>query len=100
MEKVKIIISAIIGAVLFIIGILAGRAGRHNESGIDSAIDGEGEHEGNLNSAESRERDTQDRIDIVTSGVNATAAGISDLETGIADTDRLVERIKKRNGIK
>ena len=100
MEKVKIIISAIIGAVLFIIGILAGRAGRHNESGIDSAIDGEGEHEGNLNSAERRERDTQDRIDIVTSGVNATAAGISSAEDRISDSDNLVERIKKRNGIK
>ena len=97
--KIKVILSAIGAALLFIIGLFTGRAGRHNESRIAAAIDGEGELQDDISSAQSGERDAQDRIDIVESGINATSAGISDLEAGISDTDRLAERLKKRNNL-
>ena len=38
MAKVKIIIAAIGGAVLFLLGIFAGRTGRHKQSGTVSDI--------------------------------------------------------------
>ena len=97
--KIKIILSAIGAALLFIIGLFTGRAGRHNESRIAAAIDGEGELQDDIGAAERRETNILLGIADLEGRVNETAAGVSDLEAGISDTDRLAERLKKRNNL-
>jgi len=98
-DKIKIVISAIGAALLFILGIFAGRTGRHNKSGIDSAIDGEGELQDDIGAAERREANILLGIADLEGRVNETAAGVRDLEAGISDTDRLAQRLKERNDL-
>ena len=99
MSKIKIIVAAIGAAILFILGILTGRAGRHNDSRINDAIDREGKFQDRIDIVKSGESEHQSGIADLENRVASAGAGISNLEDRIADTDGLAERLKKRNNL-
>lgn len=98
-KKIKIILSAIGAAVLFILGLLAGRAGRHNDSGVATATRREGELQDRIDIVKTNERSHQKRVADLAGRVDEAGARISDTENRIADTDGLAERLKKRNNL-
>lgn len=99
MQKIKIILSAVSAALLFVLGILAGHSGRHNSDGITDAIDREGEFQGRITGAQDGEREHQAGITDLESRVDEQGKRIDEAQDRIRDTDSLVDRLKKRNGL-
>ena len=103
MAKVKIIIAAIGGAVLFLLGIFAGRTGRHKQDGTDSDISDAGR-------LATKERNLSKVLngldDEISVELNATRTELDELAATSEthgnrkpSTRRSFSEIRKRNGL-
>jgi len=98
LKKIKIILSAVGAALLFILGVFAGskRSGGHNESRASKALDAERELDEQLQRAGSEISDsidrTQDRID-------EASADSQIVRDRIRDSAGFIDDLKKRNGL-
>jgi len=96
MVKFKIILAAIGAALLFILGIFTGRAGRHNDIRVDRDIESERELAAGLHDIDG---DISGELKSTREEIDGVAAKDKTVRNRIRRTQSIIDRVKKRNGL-